>query len=125
MFKSANKKIIEFFKLWWAKDTPEDEITPRQANAIQKTSYIISKKEFEKSCTPPYVAVAAQLGTDKQQVFEAAVFYLCVIAANEPKYKKAILHVLDSYAEEHKKFPSRAEYINNMKIKFKIEDTNL
>ena len=43
MFKNANQKIVEFFKLWWAGKEETDEITPRQANAIQKTSYLISK----------------------------------------------------------------------------------
>lgn len=123
MFKNANKKILEFFKLWWSKDAPSDEITPKQANAIQKTSYIISKKEFEKSCTPPYVAIAAQLGSDKQQIFEAAVFYLCTIAFNEPKYQNAIVHILDSYADEHKKFAERTDYINNMKKKFHLKSS--
>ena len=118
MFKNANQKIVEFFKLWWAGKEETDEITPRQANAIQKTSYLISKKEFEKACTPPYVAVAAQLGTDKQQVFEAAVYYLCTIAVNEPKYEKAIIHELDSYMSEHKKNSVRVDYIKIMKEKF-------
>ncbi len=124
MFKSANKKIIEFFRLWWSGKPEIGEISPRQANAIQKKSYLISKKEFEQICTPPYVAVAAQLGSNKQKVFEAAVFYLCTIAVNEPKYEKAILHVLDSYASEHEKIPQRAEYIKNMKQKFNFATTS-
>lgn len=120
MFQNANKKIIDFFRFLWSGKPEVGDITPRQANAIQERAYILSRKEFERACTPPYVAVAAQLGNEKQQVFEAATFYLCAIAANEPKYEKAIVSILDSYATEHEKLSARVDYIKQMKIKYKL-----
>lgn len=112
MFKNANFFITEFFRSLLGKQ-PADSITPKIATAIQKQEYFNSLNNFEETFTPPYLVVAYQMHSKKQEIFEASVYYLCVIAKNTPKYKKDILKILKDYSVEHENQKVRVSYINN------------
>lgn len=121
MFKDIHKKITGFFNSWWNKPAETSDISPKEAAEIQKQSISEAAQKLEKSCTPPYVLVAKQLGSEKRQVFEAAVFYLCAIAANEAKYKKAISYILNSYCEENRHRKEQTGFIEEMMLRHKLK----
>ena len=123
MFKTANFFITEFFRSLLGKQ-PADSITPKIATAIQKQEYFNTLNNYEETFTPPYLVVAYQMHSNKQEIFESSVFYLCVIAKNTPKYKKDILKILKNYAEEHKNQKERLNFINNQIKIHNLEATN-
>lgn len=120
MFNDINRKITDFFKSWWSNNPRNDEISPQQALEIQKQSYVNEETPPAKSMTPPYLTIAEQLGSEKKQVFEAAVFYLCTIAATEPKYKKPIAYILKSFLQKNHNNAERAGYLSMMIEKYKL-----
>lgn len=120
MFIKTNPKILELFKSWWwKKSSPKPEITPSKAKQIQKQANLNFQSDLEKNCTKPYLVVAAYLGAEKQQIFEAAVYYLCAIAVNKPNCRQPIIEILGTYMNEHKKQPERLAFIENMMIQSK------
>ena len=116
MFKYSNAKVIDFFKMWWNKSSFQSDISPSQAKKIQKQQEIF-KIDLENRCFPPYLTIAAQLGSSEQQIFEAAVIYLCDIADNKPKYQKSIAKILETYKVEHNQQFDRVSFIENMMLK--------
>ena len=120
LFMKTNQKILELFKSWWWR-TPQkkQDITPSLAKQIQKQANLNIKPNLEKTYTEPYLVIAAHLGSQKQQIFEAAVYYLCAIAVNKPKYQPQIIQILGTYMNEHKKQPDRLAFIENMMIQSK------
>jgi len=117
MFKNANFFITEFFKSLIGKQTSE-EITPKSAIAIQKQEYFNTITSFDKTYTPPYLLIGYQLFNDKQDIFEAAVHYLCIIANNNPKYRKDISNILITYCNNNKKLTDRISFIHTQMNKF-------
>lgn len=120
MLKLANSKIAAFFKSLWGTRQSFGTMTPKQANQLQKEAFLNSAQPQAKACTPPYTAIAVQMLSDKQQVFEAAVYYLCVIAGNEPRYKKPIVDILSRYITENKQDESRVSFVKAEMNKYKL-----
>lgn len=117
IFIKTNPKILELFKSWWWKNSsPKPEITPSKAKQIQKQANLNFQSNLEKNYTKPYLIIAAHLGAEKQQIFEAAVYYLFAIANNKPNYRQPIVEILGTYMNEHKKQPERLIFIENMMI---------
>ena len=112
MFKNANLFITDFFKSLINKQSGED-ITPKIAESIQKKEYFSSLKSYDKTFTPPYTLISYQLLSEKNEIFEASVYYLCTIAKNMPKYKSEIYSILMSYCEENKNMKNRIAYIHS------------
>lgn len=120
MFKVSNNKILDYLKSWLGNEPEDGDISPKEAAEIQHQSFLEEAKISEKSCTPPYLQIAKQLESNKIQVFEAAVFYLTTIASLETKYKKPIMHILNSYIEENPTLKERVAYIEKMAEKYKL-----
>ena len=119
MFKNANFFISEFFKSLIGKQ-PTENITPKIANAIQKQEYFNSMADYDKTYTPPYLLISYQLMNEKTEIFESAVYYLCEIAVNSPKYKKDIAKILKAYISNNKVFTDRVDYIKSYMKEYKI-----
>ena len=112
MLKSANFFITEFFRSLIGKQ-PAENISPKIAVAIQKQAHVNSNKIPEKSFTPPYLPISYQLISNKQEVFEAAVYYLCLIANNTPKYKQEIANILETYCQKNQEKTERINFIKS------------
>ena len=66
------------------------------------------------SYTPTYLLIARDLESPQDAVFEAAVYYLCAIAAHKTNEKEPILKILNStFHQKHLK-TSRREYIEKL-----------
>ena len=119
MFKNANFFITEFFKSIIGKQAVEN-ISPKIAVAIQKQEYFNQLNDCEETYTPPYVLIGYQLLNEKADIFRSAVYYLCVIAVNTPKYKKNIAEILKNYLHENKALTERVDYVKSMMKEYKI-----
>ena len=67
-----------------------------------------------KDFTPTYLLVAQDLNSREDQVFEAAVYYLCVIARQKQEYRKEIIALLKEEMKKNKAQSARTAYIKNM-----------
>lgn len=93
MFRSVNS----FFKMVFS--------SAKQTGDGIKT--IVYKKGF----TPSYVLIAKDLESGEPQIFEAAVYYLCTIAAFKKAYRADILDILKREASQNK---AHAGYIEKI-----------
>ena len=66
-------------------------------NASQSENTIIkaNRRVYKKNNTPTYVLIARDLESKHKQVFEAAVYYLGVIASLKKDYKDEIIDILN------------------------------
>ena len=67
-------------------------------------------------CTPTYQLIARDLDAQKRQVFEATVYYLCMIAGLKPDYRAEILEILADYVKTHPNLTDRISYIEQLVI---------
>lgn len=114
---SSMLKILKGFLL----GKKSGDITPSEAEKIQKASYALNNAEIKKHYSPAYLTILPGLDSEKKQVFEASVYYLTKIAIKKEKYREDILnHLLE---KTHKKGinPEFREYIktNIQKIMLK------
>lgn len=61
--------------------------------------------------TPTYLLMAKDLNSKESQIFEAAVFKLCITAAVKSVYRGAILKILNDYIKNNPTDANRREYI--------------
>ncbi len=87
------------------------EITPAEAEKIQKASYALTHAEIKKKYSPTYLSLVADLDSEEEQLFEASAYYLIRIAANKPKYRAEILEILNAKIADTKLNPEYKEYI--------------
>lgn len=87
------------------------EITPAEAEKIQKASYALMHTEIKKKYSPTYLSLIAGLDSEERQLFEASAYYLIRIAANKPKYRSEILEILNAKIANTKVNPEYREYI--------------
>ncbi|MBR2299463.1 MAG: hypothetical protein IJ870_02685 [Alphaproteobacteria bacterium] len=74
----------------------------------------LKTRAFKKNgITPAYLLIAEDLKNKKDQVFEAAVYELCVIAKLKPEYQNEIMDILNFYLEKTHSPTNRTEYIKN------------
>ena len=66
------------------------------------------------SYTPTYLLIARDLESPQDAVFEAAVYYLCVIANYKTNEKEPILKILNSTFHQKKLKASRRAYIEKL-----------
>lgn len=109
---SMLKKIKEFIIR-----RKTDDITPQEAEKIQKASYALSKAEIKKKFSPVYQSFLSGLDSQEVQVFEATVYYLAKIAKNKAKYRVEILEILKNKLKE-----SNIKSENKDFIRRQIED---
>ncbi len=71
------------------------DISPAEAEKIQKASYALSQAEIKKKFSPVYLSLLPGLDSEEKQIFEASVYYLAKIAVNKQKYREEILQILN------------------------------
>lgn len=120
MFKTTNQKLTTIFNIWKKKNNPTQDLTPKIAYEIQKQEYANKTKSDDTKCTPPYLQIAQNLSSDKLQVFEASVFYLCQIATIKPQYTLAISDIFQNYISANLDNAQRIEIIKTTCKKHKI-----
>lgn len=89
----------------------QHKISASQAETLQKNYLESQKKAAQLTEYPPYIDVARQLFSEKNEIFRAAVFYLGRIAENEGKYAEPIVKIMQQYAATAKRNPEDMEYL--------------
>lgn len=110
MAEKVNSSMLQKFKDFLIGHKSGD-ITPAEAEKIQKTSYALIHGEQKRKFTPPYLTILPGLDSEEKQLFEASVYYLVKIAANKSKYHKEILEILKNKADDKALKPEFREYI--------------
>ncbi|MBR2273549.1 MAG: hypothetical protein IJ864_01780 [Alphaproteobacteria bacterium] len=88
------------------------EISPSEAEKIQKASYALTHAEIKKKFSPTYLSILSGLESEEIQLFEASVHYLVQIAANKSEYRQEIIEILkNEITANHKLNPQYREYI--------------
>ena len=87
------------------------EITPAEAEKIQKASYALTHAEVKKKYSPTYLSLVSGLDSEEKQLFEASAYYLARIANNKPKYKPEIMEIFAEKLANKKINPEFREYI--------------
>ena len=87
---SSMLKILKSFLL----GQKDKEITPSEAEKIQKAAYALNNADIKKRFTPPYLSMVSGLDSKEKQLFEATVYYLTKIAIKKSKYREDILNLL-------------------------------
>ncbi len=102
-------KILKSFLLGQKKE----DISPAEAEKIQKASYALNNAEIKKHFTPPYMTMLAGLNSQEKQVFEATVYYLVKIAVKKNRYRDDIIKHMQEKMHEKGLNPEFKEYIKN------------
>lgn len=89
----------------------QHRISASQAEILQKNYLENQKSAPQITEYPPYIDVARQLFSEKNEIFRAAVFYLGRIAENEGKYAEPIVKIMQQYAATAKRNPEDMEYL--------------
>ena len=110
MAKAENSSVLQKVKNFLV-GRKNGEITPAQAEKIQKVSYTLTHSEQKKKFSPTYLTIAKGLDSEEKQLFEASVYYLARIAANKAKYRQDIIDILTKKASEKRINPEFREYI--------------
>jgi len=110
MAETVSSSMLQKFKDFLTGHKSGD-ITPAEAEKIQKTSYALVHGEVKKKFSPPYLTMLSGLDSEERQLFEASVYYLAQIAANKSKYHKEILEILKTKADDKSLKPEFREYI--------------
>lgn len=93
------------------------DISPTEAEKIQKASYALARAEVKKYFSPVYLSILSGLDSEEKQIFEATAYYLTKIAINKAKYKEEILEILKNKVSQKDINPEYKEY-----LKQKIRD---
>lgn len=93
------------------------DISPSEAEKIQKASYALAHTEIKKKFSPVYLSILSGLESDEKQIFEATVYYLAKIAQNKPKYREDILKIMEDKIKESSINPEFREI-----LKYKLRD---
>ena len=120
MFQRINAGVTSFLQLWWKRNRQNRPLSPTAARSIQKRSCQPVDVVSDNALTPPYVLIAGELSYPQQPVFEAAAYYLCTIAAFEPKYKSAIVSILKAYLQDHRDQTARIQYLKQLIKKYNL-----
>ncbi len=104
---SSMLKILKGFLL----GKKSEDITPSEAEKIQKASYALNNAEIKKQFSPTYLSILSGLDSEKKQVFDATVYYLTKIATKKERYREDILNHLRKKSLEKGINPEFREYI--------------
>lgn len=99
--KSFIQNVVNFLFLRPRGTKKKRNISPQEAIALQK-KYVADFCEVGLPYEVPYVEIAKQLFSEKETVFEAAVYYLTRIAQNKKETAEPIAAILQSYMEKCK-----------------------
>jgi len=110
MSENVSSSMLQKFKEFLT-GRKSGEITPAEAEKIQRASYALTHTEVKKKFSPTYLSVLPGLECEEKQLFEATVYYLAKIAVNKPKYHDEIVEILKKKAAANKINPASREYI--------------
>lgn len=96
------------------------DISPAEAEKIQKASYALTHTEIKKKFSPVYLGISSGLDSEEKQIFEATAYYLTRIAANKPKYKEDILKIINDKLKDGSINPEFREI-----LKTKVQELSL
>ena len=103
---SMLKKIKEFLT-----GRRTGDISPAEAERIQKAAYALSQAEIKKTFTPTYQSILLGLEAEEKQVFEGTVYYLVRIALNKKQYRDDIVAILQDKSHDKSLNPKFREFI--------------
>ncbi|MBR6408925.1 MAG: hypothetical protein IKS23_01605 [Alphaproteobacteria bacterium] len=87
----------------------------KTAKSFWNMVYGFSKnQENQKDFTPTYLEISKNLNSKDEQVFQAAVYSLCVVANQKKEYQSQIVALLTQYLKKSKAPKSRISYIKKM-----------
>lgn len=110
MRKSSFKNMLDFlFRRQTTKTKSKKDISPQEALNLQKQAQS-NTCEIGQPYAEPYFEIAKQLFSEKESVFNAAVYYLVRIAQNEPTTVSPICAILQNYAQKNTN-PQRQEQL--------------
>lgn len=95
----------------WFSGGTENMISADAAKKIQKVASQTDKCYAHGDYKPPYLEIVAQLDSEKEQIFRAAVFSLYKIAFISKNYRQEILHILQKKAETLQMGSGRYAYV--------------
>lgn len=98
------------------------DISPAEAEKIQKASYALTHAEVKKKYTPIYQSILGSLDSEEKQIFEATVYYLVRIAQNKPKYHTEILEILKEKSRNDRINPEFKEIIKEKLQAIKLKN---
>lgn len=98
--KSIFKKFLKIFIADKNKAFGKN-ISVNEALNIQN-DYAANQCDNDKLPGFPYVEIAKQLASPKQEIFDAALYYMRRIALNEPKIRGRIADLLESISNDTK-----------------------
>lgn len=87
------------------------DISPSEAEKIQKASYALSQAEIKKKFSPVYLSMVSGLDSEEKQVFEASAYYLAKIAVNKQKYREEILEIFNEKINKNNINPEFKEFL--------------
>ena len=99
--KSFIQNVADFLFMRPRTGTKKKNISPQEAIALQK-KYMADFCEIGLPHEMPGVEIAKQLFSEKETVFEAAVYYLTRIAQNKKQAAEPIAAILQGYMEKCK-----------------------
>ncbi|MBQ8750438.1 MAG: hypothetical protein IJZ30_02230 [Alphaproteobacteria bacterium] len=106
-------KILKSFLL----GQKDKDITPSEAEKIQKASYALNNAEIKKRFTPPYANMLADLESPDKQVFEASLYYLTKIAIKKSRYREDIVKNMHEKVQNKSLNPEYKEAIKQQILK--------
>lgn len=123
MTASVNSSMLKVLKgfLLGKKD---GDISPSEAEKIQKASYALSLAETKKHFTPTYLTMLQGLDSNDKQVFEASVYYLTKIAIKKNKYQKDIIKAMQDKLSSKTLSSEFKEYLKQYMQKMLAKTTN-
>jgi hypothetical protein len=109
--KSLLKNLLTL--VYGKKAAADDNVSPRQAKDMQLACHSKTCDSGLNPYIPPYMEVAKQLFSEKDEIFQAAVYYLVKIAENESKYAEPISMLLKDFAKTAKISEENAAYLQD------------
>ena len=90
----------------------DENVSAAEAVDIQRDVYLRSCNLKDKSYTPPYMELAAQLLADEEQIFKAAANHLASIAQARHKYSEPIKAIFAEVIANRRLSEEKLDYIN-------------
>lgn len=111
--------LQNIWKIIVGNNTFERKISEIQAEELQKNYKDAFKNAANISEYPPYIDIVRELLSEKSEIFQAAVHYLCRIAENESKYAEPIFTILEQYQKKAKRDEKDLEFLSAQLQKMK------
>ena len=85
------------------------------------TSFTRKYRQEKQGYTPTFLLIANDLTSPQDKIFEAAVYYLCVIAKFKTEYRHDIFEILNGYLKNNLKQTKRINYIQKVLNQYELD----